>query len=50
MAENRVQMPSGMGGLVSYSSSSKSKLTIKPEVVIALVLLVIIAEIILQVI
>ena len=50
MADNRVQMPSGMGGLVRYSEGTKSKLTLKPEMVIALILLVIVAEIVLQII
>lgn len=49
MADNRIQMPSGMGGLIRYSEGTSTKLSLKPEHVLALVLFVIIAEIILQI-
>ena len=48
MADERVQLPSGMGGLVRYFDDYKSKIMFKPEHVVAFIILVIIAEIILQ--
>ncbi|HLC57295.1 MAG TPA: preprotein translocase subunit Sec61beta [Candidatus Nanoarchaeia archaeon] len=50
MADNRVQMPSGMGGLIRYSDETKSKLIMKPEVVVALILFVIVIEVVLHLI
>ena len=48
MADNKVQMPSGMGGLVRYSDEASSKLRLKPEIVIALIALVIVLEIVIR--
>ena len=48
MAENRVQMPSSGGGLVRYFDDYKSKIEFKPEHVLIFIVLVVIAEIILQ--
>jgi len=48
MADNRIQMPSGMGGLVRYFDESKSKIMMTPEHVVGLIVLVIILEIILH--
>ena len=49
MADNRINMPSGMGGLVRYFDDYKSKIEFKPEHIVAAVVLVIIAEILLNV-
>ena len=45
MADNKIRMPSGMGGLVRYFDEYKSKLEIKPAHVVALIILVILIEI-----
>jgi len=47
MAE-KINMPSGMGGLVRYFDDYKSKLNISPVVVVGLVVLVIIIEFLLH--
>ena len=49
MADNRINMPSGMGGLVRYFDDYKSKIEFKPEHIVVAVVLVIIAEILLNV-
>ncbi|NQV08760.1 preprotein translocase subunit Sec61beta [Candidatus Woesearchaeota archaeon] len=46
--DNKVQMPSGMGGLVRYFDEYKSKIEFKPGHIIVLVVLVIIIIIILH--
>jgi len=48
MAENKVQLPSGMGGLIRYSDQSTSNIQFKPGTVILFILLIIIIEIILH--
>lgn len=48
MAQDRIQMPSSMGGLVRYFDEYKSKITFKPGLIIVLVIIVIIIEIILH--
>ena len=48
MAEDKIQMPSGMGGLVRYFDDYQSKIEIKPVVVIIFILVVIIAELFLH--
>ncbi|MEK6841485.1 MAG: SEC61-beta family protein [Nanoarchaeota archaeon] len=48
MADERVQLPSGMGGLVRYFDDAKSKIRFKPEHVVAFVVIVIVVEILLQ--
>lgn len=40
MADNKISMPSGMGGLVRYFDETKSKLTIKPGHVVILCIVV----------
>ena len=47
MAKDRIQMPSGMGGLVRYFDDYKSKIEFKPGHIIILVIVVIVIEIIL---
>ena len=48
MAQEKVKMPSGMGGLVRYFDDYKSKIEFKPEHVIIAIVVVIIAEILLH--
>jgi preprotein translocase subunit Sec61beta len=45
MAQDKIQMPSGIGGLVRYFDDYKSKLMLKPEYVIVAIAIVIIYEI-----
>jgi preprotein translocase subunit Sec61beta len=49
MAQDKVNLPSGMGGLVRYFDDYKSKIEFKPEHVIIAIVVVIIAEILLHV-
>lgn len=48
MAREKIQMPSGMGGLVRYFDEYKSKIEFKPGHIIVLVVIIIIIEIILH--
>ncbi len=48
MADERIQMPSGMGGLVRYFDDAKSRLQIKPEYIVVLISIVIVLELLLQ--
>lgn len=48
MADNKVQLPSGMGGLVRYSDESQSRNQMKPGVVILFIVLILVAELILH--
>ena len=41
MAENKIQMPSGIGGLVRYFDDYKSKIEIKAQYFVVFVILVI---------
>jgi len=45
MADQRISMPSGYGGLVRYYDEYKSKLQIKPQHVIVFIVLVILFEV-----
>ena len=45
---DKIQMPSGMGGLVRYFDDYRSKITLKPGHVIVLCIIVIIIMIILH--
>ena len=49
MADQRVNLPSGIGGLVRYFDDYKSKIEFKPEHLLAAIVLVIVAEILLHV-
>ena len=49
MADQRVNLPSGIGGLVRYFDDYKSKIEFKPEHLLVIIVLVIIAEILIQV-
>ncbi|MBN1157386.1 preprotein translocase subunit Sec61beta [Candidatus Woesearchaeota archaeon] len=40
--DNKIQMPSGMGGIVRYFDDYKSKIEIKPGHVLVLIVLIII--------
>ena len=48
MADNKLRLPSGQGGLVRYFDDYKSKIEIKPEYVVAFILGIIVLEIILK--
>ena len=48
MAQDRIQMPSSMGGLVRYYDEYSSKIQFKPIVVIIFVIVTIILEIFLH--
>ncbi len=50
MAEDKVMLPSGSGGLVRFNEDNSSAIQIKPEMVIVLLLLVIGFEAILRLI
>ena len=49
MVDEKIQLPSGMGGLVRYFDDYKSKIEFKPEIVIVAIIVVIIAEILLHI-
>jgi preprotein translocase subunit Sec61beta len=42
MAEDKISMPSGMGGLMRYFDEYKSKIQMKPAYVVGLIVLIII--------
>ena len=44
MADDKIQMPSGMGGLVRYFDDYQSKLEFKPVVLVIAIILVIVIE------
>jgi preprotein translocase subunit Sec61beta len=48
MAQDKVQLPSGMGGLVRYYDEYKSKLEFKPGMIILFIILTILIEILLH--
>ena len=48
MAKDKINMPSGIGGLVRYFDEYKSKIEFKPGVVIIMVIIVIIIMIIIH--
>ena len=41
MADNKISMPSGMGGLMRYFDEYKSKIQMKPAYVVGLIVLII---------
>jgi preprotein translocase subunit Sec61beta len=45
MADDKIRMPMGMGGLVRYFDDYKSKIEFKPIWVIVVIILVIVVEI-----
>jgi preprotein translocase subunit Sec61beta len=45
---DQVRMPSGMGGLVRYFDDYKSKIEIRPEIILILIGLVIVIEYVLH--
>ena len=47
MADEKLQMPSSGGGLVKYFDDYKSKIRIKPQIIIGMIILVIVVELIL---
>jgi preprotein translocase subunit Sec61beta len=48
MADEKIQMPSGMGGLVRYFDDAKSKIRFKPEHVVVFGVIVVLVEILLH--
>ena len=48
MADEKVSMPSGIGGLVRYFDEYKSKIKFKPGFIVILVIIVIVIELILH--
>jgi len=48
MADDRISMPSGMGGLMRYFDEYKSKIQIKPMHVLFLIVLFIALEIVIR--
>ena len=50
MADDRISMPSGMGGLVRYFDEYKSKIRIKPAYIVLAVVLFIFLEVALRLI
>ena len=48
MAQDKISMPSSMAGLTRYFDDYKSKIELKPEHVIALIVVVILIEIVLN--
>ena len=48
MADQRIQMPAGFGGLMRFDEEFKSKIMLKPVHVIGFVILIIVFRIILQ--
>ena len=48
MAQDKIQLPAGMGGLVRYFDDYKSKIEFRPHWIIALIVVVIIIEIMLH--
>lgn len=48
MSQDKVSMPATSGGLVRYFDDYKSKIEIKPAVIIAIIVLVIIVELFLH--
>lgn len=49
MAQDKIQLPSGMGGLVRYYDEYKSKIAFKPGTIILFIILVILIEILLHI-
>ena len=50
MTNGNIRMPSGGGGLVRYFEEYKSKIQLKPEHVVLLIILVVVFEIVLRII
>jgi len=48
MADDKISMPSSMAGITRYFDDYKSKIELKPEHVVALIILVIVIEILLN--
>ena len=48
MADNRIQMPAGFGGLMRFDEEYQSKLSLKPVHVIIFIMLIIVFRIFLE--
>lgn len=44
----KINLPSGMGGLVRYFDEYKSKINLRPEIIIAIIVLIVIVEFLLH--
>ncbi|MBU0894496.1 MAG: preprotein translocase subunit Sec61beta [Nanoarchaeota archaeon] len=49
MADNKVQMPAGFGGLTRFSEEYDSKIKLKPVHVIAFIILIVVFRIVLSI-
>ena len=49
MAEEKIRMPASFGGLTRYFEDYKSKIELKPEYVIFLIVVVVLAEVALRI-
>ena len=49
MAQNKINIPSGFGGIVRYNEEYESKLKLKPEHIILMIILVIVFVIALKI-
>ncbi len=50
MADNKINLPSGQGGLVRYFDDYKSKIEFSPQHIVVAIIIVIIGEILLHLI
>ncbi len=48
MADNKIQLPSSMGGLIRYSDEASTKVHIKPGTVLFFIVIIILIEILLH--
>jgi len=47
MADDKINLPSSGGGLVRYFEDYKSKIVIRPEIIVAIIILIVIIEVLL---
>lgn len=47
MADDKINLPSSGGGLVRYFEDYKSKIVIRPGIIIAIIILIVIIEVLL---
>lgn len=49
MAQNKINVPAGFGGLVRYGEEYESKIKLKPEHVVVFIIIVIVAVTVLKI-
>lgn len=49
MAEQKIRMPASFGGITQYFEDYKSKLEMKPEYVVAIIVVIILLEVALRI-